>query len=77
MKNRNQAIKIVRRRDDWSWTLFDAENAPVATGAAAEQQAAMEAAWRTARTLAPAGGRTYPEILVESASGADASSRAA
>jgi hypothetical protein len=56
------AIKVARVGDGWSWILVTDQGA-LAEGRAAEQDAAMHAAWRAARSFAP-GPRAFPEIVV-------------
>jgi hypothetical protein len=68
MQSVKQAIKVARLEDGWAWLLLNGEGASMAAGAAAGQEAAMETAWRAARSFAPAGARIYPEITVEAAS---------
>lgn len=60
-----QAIKVARRAEGWSWTLFDQTGAPAATGTSARQNEAMETAWRVARSFSPEPWTAFPEILVE------------
>ncbi len=67
MARSHQAIKLARVDGGWAWTLLNGQGAPSAAGLAHAQEAAMESAWRTARMIAPAGARSYPEIIVEQA----------
>lgn len=67
MKTVRQAIRLVRVGEGWSWVLVDDRGVPAASGAAGEQQAAMEAAWRVARQLARGPLTSFPEIIVEQA----------
>jgi hypothetical protein len=71
MQNLKQAIKVARVEDGWTWLLLNGDGAPAAAGTAPAQEAAMESAWRAARSFAPASGRVYPDIIVEPAAPAD------
>ena len=73
MQSAKQAIRVARIEDGWSWTLTSGEGALAATGMAAEQQAAMEIAWRTARSVSQGAG--FPDIIVEPPPGPERRSR--
>jgi hypothetical protein len=60
-----QSIKVIRVSDGWVWMLIDDEGRVRADGAAVEQQEAMEAAWRTAKSSSDGQWRQFPEIVVE------------
>ena len=60
-----QAIRVMRAAEGWTWTLFDAQGEAQAQGAAHRQQEAMEAAWQAARSARGHAPRIYPEIIVD------------
>jgi len=65
MQTEKQAIKMTRVAEGWTWTLVDSDGGMSAHGAAAQQQDAMEVAWRTAKSFAEGRSAPYPEIVVE------------
>ena len=65
MKAPSQAIRVARINSGWTWALVGDQGQIAARGAAAEQQDAMAAAWRTARAVSDGESSGYPEIIVE------------
>jgi hypothetical protein len=62
-----QTIKIARAADGWTWLLMNGEGLSAGSGKASGQDAAMDIAWRVARSFAPSLTRPYPEIIVDAA----------
>jgi hypothetical protein len=60
-----QAIKVADIGDSWTWTLVDGHGAPTASGQARGQQAAMEMAWRAAKSQSQGPLTDFPDIVVE------------
>ncbi len=60
-----QSIKVIRVSDGWIWMLIDDNGGVHADGAALEQEEAMEAAWRAAKSASDGRWQQFPEIVVE------------
>ena len=57
-------VLVERVSTAWCWTLVDAQGASIAAGTAANQEQAMETAWRTARAVGRQADIGFPEIVV-------------
>lgn len=58
-------IKVGQTECGWSWSLVNGDGATAASGNAPGQLAAMETAWRQARSFAAGPYKDFPEVIVE------------
>jgi len=60
----SQAIMITPSDEGWRWELIDAEGDTTASGLCEQQIAAMDLAWRAARSATEFAGQDSPEIFI-------------
>lgn len=62
MQGGQLAIKLTANAQHWTWELIDSEGMTTAKGVADDQDAAMESAWRAARSKVEPD--EFPQIAV-------------
>jgi len=67
MQTAKHAIRVARVDDGWTWALVDERGCVAASGATSQQQDAMSAALRAARSFSSGTPNGYPEIILERA----------